>query len=53
MMSTVSMTPEQAQLAFSELIQSRRENALWFLRDGNVIQIHKGGIGGVWPVIVG
>jgi hypothetical protein len=40
-MSTLNMTPEQAQQAFSELIQSQRENALWFLREGSSISIHQ------------
>ncbi len=40
-MSTMDMTPEQAQQAFSELIQSRREHALWFLRDGVFISIEQ------------
>jgi predicted Zn-dependent protease len=38
-MSTVNMTPEQAQQAFSELIQSQRKNALWFLREASSISI--------------
>jgi hypothetical protein len=40
-MSTVNMTPEQAEQAFSELIQSQRETALWFLREGSSVSIHQ------------
>jgi hypothetical protein len=40
-MSAIDMTPEQAQLAFSELIQSQRGKALWFLRDGLSISIQQ------------
>ena len=37
----MDMTLEQAQQAFAELIQSQRENALWFLRDGSSISIQQ------------